>query len=173
MKTIDMHNAKRGYEAFKNKMKKTYSKGKVATRNKIATDTGVNYNYVNRYTDRMAKEHHLKEVKAFMLGCPKDKLVLFSSIIGNIAICGHCDRELPYPNDDVETVMCPFCGSAYSREQWYVEGKDMWSYFMEFNYYTNKILLEDLRVIIEGVPTVVGSWFTRLQSEWSKLLFGN
>lgn len=165
METIDINTTKRGYQAFKKKIKKTYSKGEVVTRNRIARDTGVNYNYVDRYTDRMAKEHHLKEVKAFMLGCPKDKLVLFSSIIGNLALCGHCDRELPYPSDYVETVTCPFCGTVYPNEQWHVAEKDVLTFLTEINYCANKTLLEDIRVIVEGIPTVVGSWFTWLQSE--------
>lgn len=173
METIDINTAKRGYQAFQEKIKKTYSKGEVITRNRIARDTGVNYNYVNRYTDRMANEHHLKRVKAFMLGCPKDKLVLFSSIIGNLALCGHCDSELPYPTDDVKTVMCPFCGAVYPREQWHAAEKDVWTYLTEINYYANKTLLEDIRIIVEGTSQVIDSWFTWLQSELSKLPFGN
>ncbi len=173
METIDINTAKRGYQAFKKKMESTYMKGEVVTRNRIARDTGVNYNYVDIYTDRMARERHLKEVKAFMLGCPKDKLVLFSSIIGNLALCGHCDSELPYPSDYVETVTCPFCGAVYPKEQWHVAEKDVWNLLTEINYYANKTLLEDIRVIVEGPPQIIRSWFTWLQSELSKLPFGN
>lgn len=153
------------YRRLQKKLKELKRKGEVFLTSQFAKDSGSNFTTVKRFTAQMHQENHLKHFDAWARGCPKNKLLLFSSVIGNTAVCGHCNRELPYPNDYVENVTCPFCGTVYSKEQWHVPEKDVWTFLTEINYYANKTLLEDIRVIIEGISTVVGSWFTWLQNE--------
>jgi hypothetical protein len=160
-------------ENFKTKLHNEKGKGKIFTHTEARNITKSNPQQVRTWLKALVDGGELKEVKAYFFGCPKDKLLLFSSVIGNTAVCGHCNSELQYPNDNVETVTCPFCGAVYSKEQWHVLEKDVWNLLTEINYYAGKTLLEDIRVIVEGTPEVIVSWFTWLQSELSKLPFGN
>lgn len=160
-------------ENFKNKLLTEKGKGNIFTHTGARNITKSNPQQVRKWLKALVDGRELNEVKAYFFGCPKDNLLLFSSVIGKTAVCGHCNRELPYPNDDVENVTCPFCGAVYSKEQWHVVEKDMWNLLTEINYYTSKTLLGDIRVIVEETPKVVGSWFTWLESELSKLPFGN
>ena len=168
---INMYDA--NYRRLQKRLSELYRKGEVFLTSQFAKDSGSNPDTAKRFTAQMHQGHHLKHFDAWARGCPKDKLLLFSTVIGNTAVCGHCNRELPYPGDNVKTITCPFCGSVYPQEQWHVPEKDVWTFLTEINYYASKTLLEDIRVIVEETPKVVGSWFTLLQSELSKLLFGN
>jgi len=168
---INMYDA--NYRRLQKRLEELYGKSEVFLTSQFAKYSGSNPDTAKRFIARMHQEHHLKHFDAWARGCPKDRLLLFSTVIGNAAVCGHCNRELQYPNDNVETVICPFCGAVYPQEQWHVPEKDVCTYLTELNYYANKTLLEDVRVILEGIPQVIGSWFTWLQGELSKLPFGN